>query len=171
MSHELPEHWTPLQTAFYQTVHDYQDPKTGARGGNALGPKLGKSGRTVSNEANPDVPGHKPGIEDTVTVQLITHDYRTLHAYNAALHFVAIPLPDHIPAPDSELLEKLTAWQSRMGKTMQEVHDSFDPDGPSGRDVTKAEAAAIRQRFYSQVQAGLEFLSRIDSLAEAVDGS
>lgn len=164
MSHpeqHLPSHWTPVQAAYYQTVHGYVDPRTGKRGGEALGPKLGKSGRTVSNEANPDLLGHKPGLEDSITIQLLTGDYRVLYAYAATLNHVAIPLPDFTPCSDVELLNRFSAWQSAMGRTCQEIHSALED-----RVITTSEARTIRRMGQAHMQAFLEFMSRVESIAQ-----
>lgn len=157
----LPADWTPIQIAYYRNVHDFVDPRTGKKGAEALGPPLGKSPKAISNEANPEVPGHKPGLEDSATVQLFTRDFQTLHAYAATLHHTAIPLPDYHNCSDVELLTKFAEWQCRMGKTCEHIHRALE----DGR-VTSAEASRVRAAGYHHVQGFFEFLHRLETLVE-----
>jgi len=157
-----PDTWTPLQLAYWRTVHQFRDPRTGRRGAAALAPKLGKSAATLSNEVNADMPSHKAGLEDSVTLQAVTGDYRVLQTYAAELGHLAVPLPDfdRSAVSDVALLGQMTAWQAAMGRTMQQIHDAL-ADG----DVDADEAEGIRYHLFAHMTEGLRFLHRILVLA------
>ncbi|USF88764.1 phage regulatory CII family protein [Candidatus Endoriftia persephonae] len=162
MLREIPSHWTPVQEAAWRTVHEF---RKGMKGGaEALGPMLGKSAGTLSNEVNPESSSHKLGLEDAIILQLMAQDYRLLHAFSHTLHHISIQLPDAEPVGDVELLDKFSAWQAKMGCTCEVIHQSL-----ADHRVTLTEARAIKTAGYRHIQAFLEFLSRIEQLAEAED--
>lgn len=162
---EIPQHWTPIQAAAWQTVHQYKDPKSGQRGAAVLGPKLGKSANSLSNEVNPDVGTHKPGLEDSITLQLITGDFQVLRAYANALHHVAIPLPDFETVSDVELLNQFAAWPAALGRTCQEIHSSLE----DGR-VDPIELRMVKARGFAHIAKFFQFLQRMEQIAEPIDG-
>lgn len=164
---EIPAHWTPIQVAAYRTVHEYADRKAGPKGPKgaaALGPKMGKSAATLSNEVSPDVPTHKYGLEDSITVQLLTGDYRQLHAYAAELHHVAIALPDFDTVSDVELLNQFAEWQAALGRTCQEIHKSL-ADG----QVDPIELQQVKAKGFAHIAKFFQFLQRMEQIAEPGD--
>lgn len=157
----IPDHWTPVQRAAWRTVHEYR--RNSSAGANALGPLVGKSPGTLSNEVNPDVASHKLGLDDAVALQHAADDYRVLHAMAASLHHAAIRLPDYSGCSDVELLIKFTEWQSRLGSTCQEIHNAL-----TDSRITRDEADRIRAAGQYHMQAFLEFIHRLETLVEDV---
>lgn len=159
---EIPSHWTPLQVAQYLTVHEFR--RGDQRGAAALGPMLGKSPAVLSNEVNPEVSSHKPGLEDSIPVQLLTGDYRILQAYNQALHHVGFRLPETPHVGDVELLTQFAEWQRRLGETCGAIHRALED-----RRIEEREVREIRRTGQVHMEAFLGFLARLEQLAEGGD--
>jgi hypothetical protein len=155
--HTIPDHWTPVQTATWRTVHEYQ--RNGRQGAQVIAPLVGKSPGTLSNEVNPDVSTHKLGLDDAVALQHAADDYRILHAMAATLHHACLPLPDYADSSNVDLLMAFSEWQSRMGVTCKAIRAALE-DG----NITSSEARAIRTFGHDHMRAFLEFLDRIDAL-------
>lgn len=156
---EIPNGWTPLQEAEYRTVHEFK--RGNQSGAAALGPMLGKSPAVLSNEVNPAVSSHKHGLEDSVTLQLMTEDYRILLAYSQTLNHIAMPMPEPSLVDDVELLNQFAHWQACLGTTCQEIHRAL-----MDQRIEAHEAQVIRSRGSDHIRAFLTFLDRLDQLVE-----
>lgn len=161
MSH--PAHWTLVQCAAYDLVHDYRE--KGRRGAAALAFHLGKATNVLSNEANPDYPAAKLGLEDAIRMEEIAQDSRLLMAHAHALGFTVLALPVSPAAGDLELLNHFSEWQAAMGETCQRIHDAL-ADG----EITAAEAREVAAAGHAHMTRFLAFLERMESLAEPADG-
>lgn len=150
-----------LDTAIYETVHGYRDPVTRERGAAALAPKVNLSSGSLSNKASPTMPDHRLGLVESVPIQLITGDFRILHAYSAALGHCAWKLPLHSSASDVELLDAYATVHEQAGKVAASIRSAL-----ADRRITAAEVAQIRGNFDAEIRAGLELLARLDGLAE-----
>lgn len=155
------ELWGDLDDAVYATVHDYRDPLTGQRGAAALAPLMGMSPGTVSNKANPTMPDHKLGLYESITLQVISKDYRLLYSYARTLGHCAWPLPPVSAQGDVELLDAYAEMHAKAGTVARTIRAAL-----ADRRITEAEVNAIREAFDAQVRAGLALLSRFDGLAQ-----
>lgn len=81
--------------AAYHVVHDYPG------GAAALQVRMGKT--NLSAEVNPNVPGAKLGLEDSVTAQLMARDFRILYAMAMELGHYPPPLMPEGAAGDGEV--------------------------------------------------------------------
>lgn len=87
---------TNLDKAAYDTVHDF--PGRAA----AVAEMAGfPSATVVSNLVNPNNYDHKLGLKQSIPIQLVTHDFRILHAYAAALGHIAIKRRNRRATPTS----------------------------------------------------------------------
>ena len=158
MSH-IPSHWTPVQRAAYKMVHEFRHgDKEGAE---ALGPLVGKAPGTICNEVNPNVTTHKLGLEDTITYEHATRDYRPLQAHAQTLHHICISLPEISNASDIEVLNKFSNWQSKMGATCQVIHQAFDD-----HRISEEEVRTIREYGQVHMRAFLELVHRLEALID-----
>lgn len=160
-----PTHWTPVQKAGYFLVHEYTS--NGSKGPNALAPNIGKSGKVLNNEADPDYLGAKLGLETAVLAELESGSAEILHGHAQMLNHIcfALPSPDLIVS-DVELLMTFSEWQSSMGKTCAHIRDALDPDGPQGSKVSIEEANKIEQAGLAHMSKFMEFMERVKELAE-----
>lgn len=150
-----------VDTAIYETVHGYRDPATRARGAAGLAPRMNMSPGSLSNKANPTMPEHKLGLAESIQMQIAADNYSVLHAYAAALRHCAWPLPVHNNASDVELLDAYARAHEQCGLKAKAVRDAL-----RDQRITRAEVDTIRACFDAEVRAGLEFLSRLESLCE-----
>ena len=162
MSHDMivPAHWTPIEAAAYGLVHSFQDgDKTGAA---AMGPRIGKSPRLLSNEVNPDYEGAKLGLLTAVNIEREAGAAEILMAHAQMLHHVcfAIPSPDHFTG-DVELLKLFADWQAALGLTCMEIQQALEDNR-----ITTDEVNRILKRGYAHMSRFMELLERFKELAE-----
>jgi hypothetical protein len=155
----MRELYGQLDMAIYDTVHDYRDPRTRARGSTALAPRCGMHPGTLNNKADPGIDTHKLGLVESVPVQLAADDYRILHAYAADLGHCAWQLPAATSASDVEVLDAYALVHERAGKKAAAIRAAL-----ADNRVTTAELAEIRHHFDAEVRAGLQLLSRLEAL-------
>jgi hypothetical protein len=156
----MPAHWTPVEAAAHSLVHEYRDgDKTGAE---AMGPRIGKSPRLLSNEVNPDYEGAKLGLLTAVNIEREAGAADILHAHAQMLHHVcfALPYPDHFTG-DVELLRLFADWQAALGLTCMEIQKSLEDNR-----ITTDEVNAILRRGYLHMTRFMELLERFKELAE-----
>ncbi|MES9901106.1 MAG: phage regulatory CII family protein [Sedimenticola sp.] len=156
---------TALERAAHRLVLGFEH--NGKRGAQAIGPFLGKTPASVSNEVNPDYDGAKLGLLDAVLIELAARQYPLLHEHARMTHHVCLPLPDpkHITG-DASLFERFVAWQGAMGTTCQRIHEAFDPEGEQGAGISHAEADAIAQAGQHHMSLFLGFLGEINHICE-----
>jgi hypothetical protein len=150
-----------VENAIYETVNGYVDPATRRHGATALAPKVGMLPATLSNKANP-LQDHQMTLRESIPVQLVSHDFRILYAYNQALNHVAYQLPATHQAGDVELLDQYASMHAEMGVMAQAVRDLLR----DGR-ITREEVQTIRSAFDATARAGLGLLARLEALADA----
>jgi len=122
---------------------------------------LGRSPAVISNEVNPEVTSHKQSLEDSIPVQLLTVDFRILHAYSHALHHVALQLPALPEVSDVELLNQFARWQALMGETCEHIRQALEDNRVEPRELREVSKAGHRH-----MTAFLAFLSRLEQLVE-----
>lgn len=163
MSHSTachPPHWTPIQCAAYDLVHNFS--YHGQKGAPALAPAVGKSASLLSNEVSPDYQGAKLGLDDAIALERSAGTAPILHAHAQMLHHVCIALPDHdLNASDIELLTTFAEWQAAMGVTCGLIRDAL----ADGR-ISPAERRAITDSGHRHMARFLEFLERVNCLTE-----
>lgn len=102
-----------VRDALYHTVHDYDG------GAEALAQRLGKRGTSLCHEVRPPAgSAAKAGVEDAMRIMEITGDFRALHAMNARLGHIAMPLPNLDGAPESTITH-LAAMSKEFNDVVQ----------------------------------------------------
>jgi hypothetical protein len=146
-----------LDSAVYDTVHGYIDPRTGQRGAVALAPKLGMQPGTLSNKANP-LQEHQLSLRESIPLQLSAYDFRILKAYAWTLgHAVyALPAPD---VSDVELLDQYAAFHAAVGEKAEAVRAALC-DGT----ISHAEIDDVKRAFYEVATTGLALVARLEVL-------
>jgi len=133
-----------LDQAIYDTIHGFAAPG-GERGATALAARVGMNAGTLNNKA---YPGHDSQLtlRESVPVQRETRCYQILHTYAA-------------------LLDLFCDYHAEVGEVSGSVRDCL----ADGR-VTREELRVVQQRFIRAAKAGMEFLSRLEAIAEDDDG-
>ncbi|MCR8922679.1 hypothetical protein NO559_07850 [Dasania sp. GY-MA-18] len=149
-----------LMSAAQATVHEYPG-KADAIAQQLQTNHISKAAHTLLNEVNPLCTNHKYGLVDSVYVQTITQDYRTLQQYAAALNHSVVYLGDFSGISDTELLEAYADWHADIGLTAAEVSRAL-----ADRRIEPTEFLAIKQRLHQSLRTGLEFLNRLASVVE-----
>lgn len=76
-------------------------------GARALGARMGKS--NLSDELNPNMPRAKLGLQDAVTMELMSNDYRILYAHAAMTrHYPPLQMPIDLDADTHPCLKTLS---------------------------------------------------------------
>ncbi len=144
-----------LGEAQYRVVHEFPG---GAR---ALAPLVGMNVGTLLNKVNPSMGSHHLSLREAVAISHTTGDYRILHACAQPLHHVCIPLVEFEGMSDAALLDAYARYHADLGETAQAIRDAL----ADGR-VTRRELDRVKREFHEDVQAGLEFLDRLEALAD-----
>lgn len=164
MSHPK-EHWTPVQAACHNLIHDFEF--NGKRGASAWAEIRGGSPNAISNKANPDYSQAKYGIEEVIEDEIQAGIFPALHAHARMTGHICLRLPDpDLVVGDVSLLERYSAWQSDMGKTCEEIHQAVSPDSPGGADVIPAEIEAIAAAGYRHIKQFIVFLEEMKLIQE-----
>lgn len=152
-----------LEQAIYDTVHAYRG-RRGRRGALALAPRIGMNPGTLNNKA---YPGHESqlSLRESIPLQLVAGDFRILDTYAAELNHHVIPRGDFDRTSDSELLDLYAKYHAQVGQAAGAVSQAL----ADGR-VTKAEVRRVRAEFLNAARANLEFVARLDAIAEDDDG-
>jgi len=112
-----------VQDAAYHTVHDYPG------GAEALGPRVGKRGTSLSAEVQIRSPREaandlssrpKFGLLDAVKVMHLSGDHRIFFALASELGYLAVPLPDST-APAESCARSVAAVAEEFASLMHEV--------------------------------------------------
>lgn len=152
-----------VQDAAYHTVHDYPG------GAEALGPRIGKRGTSLSAEvqmraprevAGDEAAGSRPkfGLLDAVKVMQLSGDHRVFFAIASELRYVAVPLPD-AHACAGLCARSVAAVAEEFAQLMQEVA----VDVADGR-VTDNELARVERRWGELVAAGQQLLKAMSDM-------
>lgn len=151
---------TGLDQAVYDTVHEYVDPRTKARGAVALAPRVGMQPGTLSNKANPLQETSQLSLAEAVTIQTVAQDFRVLYAFAATLDHCAHRLPAQPIASDVALLDSYTELHAALGRKAAALKRVL----ADGR-VTQAEIREMHQLLDDAFRAGLQLMSRLEGLA------
>jgi len=143
-----------VMEAAHHTVH-----KCIAGGAEALASELGITPATLSNQVNAKQTTHKFGLEDSIYVQLRTHDFGILLQYAAALGHTVVPVGDFNGVSDMELLTLYSEWHAELGDVNKAVKKAF-ADGK----LKRKEFKRIEKEYIEAVAAGQVFLSRCRAL-------
>ncbi|MBD3609040.1 MAG: hypothetical protein HUJ30_00665 [Gammaproteobacteria bacterium] len=139
-----------LQLATHKDVHSYP---TGAM---ALGRDLGwVKLKTFLSKADPGQP-HEFTLSESIAYQLKTGSYHTLHAYNAELNHIALPVVDMTGLTDTALIEALLNHSMKFGETRQAILDALS-DG----DIEPHELETILHRMFESMRAQAEVFRRL----------
>lgn len=151
-----------LEQAVHDTVHQYRGPH-GRRGATALAPRIGMNPGTLNNKA---YPGHESqlSLRESIPVQLVTGDFRILHAYADELNHLAVPRGDFSNTSDAELLDLYAKYHAQVGNAARAVSHAL----ADGR-VTRDEVRQVRAEFINAARANMEFVARLEAIAEDDD--
>ena len=134
--------------ALYNTVHDFDG------GAEALAPRIGKRGTSLCHEVRPPTGSSaKAGLLDAVKIMGITRDHRVLHAMNAQLGFMAVPLPD-APYSGAGTLYHLADVAKEFAEVMQVVSA-----GTADGKISDNELASLQRQWSELIAAGQGLLS------------
>ena len=146
--------------AAYHTVHDYPG------GAQALGPRIGKLGTSLSAEVKPGpLSTAKFGLVDSLKVQSLSGDCRILFAMAAELGHLVVPLPDldDSGAPCARTMALVAQdFGALMGELAEDLADQVITDNELGR---------IEHKWGELVAAGqllLRQLTRMNADAKAL---
>lgn len=146
-----------LARAVYETVHGFQDRKTGKRGAVALAPRLGIIPGTLANKANP-LQESELTLSEATAVQLAAQDFRILRAMAWELGHATYSLPE-VGVSDMEILTQYTEFHVAIGAKATAIRAAL-ADG-----CTPEELAAVRRALEASIRAGLGLLARLEVLA------
>ena len=146
---------TLVEQALKATVKNYPG------GAQALGERLDKAVGVLSNEINPDQPGHKLGLLDAIRIMHLCRDFRILEALNACLNHSVINLGDFSTTSDSSLLDIYARWHAEIGDVAKEVSGALENKRLSREDFHR-----IRKESIEQVRWLFEFLARVEALVD-----
>jgi hypothetical protein len=130
-------------------------------GAAALGARMGKS--NLADELNPNLPRSKLGLEDAVTMQLLTGRNDILYAMALELrHFPPLPMPD-VGDDEAPCWKTLAAHVDEFGTFIMEVNKDLGDN-----KVTDAELAAANKAWAAVVSAGQRLISQMTAMNAAL---
>jgi hypothetical protein len=144
-----------LDHAVYRVVHDYPG---GAR---KLAPLVGMNAGTLSNKADPAMPGHQLTVRQAVAIQHATKDLSILRAEAQLLGCAVVPLSKFEGVSDLELLEAYAQWNAEIGETAAAIRDCV-----ANRRITREAVRRVRREVYEDAAHGLAFLERLEALVD-----
>lgn len=100
--------------AAYNVVHDYPG------GADSLGPRVGKSGTTLSHEVSRTGTA-KLGLETAVAVTALSRDHRILEAFAAQCGRFTLPLPEALQEGGDCVLSRLGDLLREQSHVVREV--------------------------------------------------
>lgn len=100
--------------AAYNVVHDYPG------GADSLGPRVGKSGTTLSHEVNRTGTA-KFGLETAEKVTVMSKDYRILETFAANCGRFTLPLPEVLQEGGDSVLARLGDLLREQSHVVREV--------------------------------------------------
>lgn len=127
----------------------------------ALAQRLDVSPNVLQKQFDPKCDTHHLKFETIVKTEIITGDYRALHAHAAALGHLAIKIPD-VPEEEGDgLFDGVMDMTSSHGDVIAEFKRIF-----ADRKITKAELPAFNQRIYQHLVEIIEFQRQVLEVAE-----
>jgi hypothetical protein len=152
-----------LAMAIYRTVHDWRpaDPAQ-PRGAVGLAPLVGMRPGTLSNKADP-AHDSELTLREAIPVMRTAGDFQILAALAADVGHGIIPLGEFSKTHDLELLDLYAKHHAEIGETAAAIREALA--APNGRISRKA-VRQVRRELIEDAQTGLEFLSRLEALAE-----
>ncbi|QOR55220.1 MAG: hypothetical protein SHS37scaffold296_37 [Burkholderiales phage 68_11] len=130
-------------------------------GAAALGARMGKS--NLADELNPNLPRSKLGLEDAVTMQLLSGRFDILYAMALECrHFPPVPMPEQVDG-DAPCLQTLAAMAREFGDVIAEVSKDL-----ADNQVTDNELAAATQKWALLVAEGQRLMSQMTAMNAAL---
>jgi hypothetical protein len=147
-----------LDRAVYDTVHAFEDARTGQRGAVALAPKLAMQPGTLSNKANP-LQEHQLTLRESIALQMAASDYRILRTYAWSLGHAVYALPP-VTVSDVELLTQYCDFHANVGAKAIALRAAL-----ADNKITPYELDEVRSRLEALIRSGLGVLARLEVLA------
>lgn len=151
----------PLDQAIYETCHGYTAPGEKRASVKALARVMGMRPSTLQNKANPFEEYAQLSVKEARQAMLVTGDHRILHALARDVGEACFPLPSAEWVGDMDVMAALTKWQAEIGKTAQEVHDTY-ADGK----VETHEIEAVERSLIRDYERGMELIALMKGQAE-----
>jgi hypothetical protein len=147
-----------IDDAAYRLVHEFRDgPRSGAP---ALAPLVNMNAGTLLNKANPHQE-HQFTVREIVAIESATGRSLMLQAHATLLGFTVIPLGDFDSTSDVELLSLYANYHAEVGDVATAVRRALND-----KRISRREYERIRREFMEATQAGMEFLARLEAIAE-----
>lgn len=130
-------------------------------GAAALGARMGKS--NLSDELNPNLTRSKLGLEDAVTMQLMTGRCDILYAMALELrHYPPLPMADALD-DEAPCWKTLASNVEEFGRFVFEVNNDLGDN-----KVTDAELAAANKAWSAVVSAGQRLIAQMAAMNAAL---
>ena len=131
-----------VEDALYHAVHDYPG------GAQALAPRMGVSGSTLQNMADPRQPNHTWPLRRFQQVVALTGDTRPLQALCDEHGGVFVPTARLSDAALSDLYQQVTKLAAEFGDVVREI----EADVKDGR-ITPRELVRIERQIGELIEA------------------
>jgi hypothetical protein len=115
---------------------------------------------TLSNKANPGMENYKLSLKESISIQLISDDYRILTAYAAELNHTVIHLGDFSRVSDTELLNAYAKLHKEIGETAAQINEGLV------KGISRERLAEIRREGFEDVQAFFELFARLEAICD-----
>lgn len=145
-----------LAAAIYRTVHNGHP-----RGAVGLGPLIGVRASYLQNKADPSHDAELT-LRESIPLMRETGDYAILATLAAAVDHAVIPVGDYSKTSDAALLDLYCEYHADLGQTAEAIRAALGH--PEAR-ITQADVRRVRREMIEDMQAGLAFLARLESLA------
>ena len=146
-----------LADAIYRTVHNGHP-----RGAVGLGPLIGVRASYLQNKADPAHDAELT-LRESIPLMRETGDLSILATLAAAVDHAVIPVGDFSKTSDAALLDLYCEYHADLGQTAEAIRDAL---GHAHARITRADVRRVRREMLEDIQAGLAFLARLESLAE-----
>lgn len=147
-----------IDDAAYRLVHEFRD---GQRAGApALAPLVNMNVGTLLNKANPQQE-HQFTVREAVAIETVSGRPLMLEAHAALLGYSTLPLGDFADTSDVELLNLYAKYHAEVGDVASAVRRALND-----KQITQREFEKIRREVLDVTQAGMEFLARLEAIAE-----
>lgn len=150
------KHFSDIDQAKYAVVHDFKD------GAERLATLIRMNLGTLYNKVNPSVETHHLSVDEAVSIQLATGDYRIVEAESRALGGVFVPiLPANTNISDMALLDAWAEWHIETGETAAVIRDALS-DGK----IDRHEVEKIKTEMFEDFQRELQLLQRLEGICD-----
>lgn len=146
-----------VEDALYHAVHDYPG------GAQALAPRMGVSGSTLQNMADPRQPNHTWPLRRFQQVVALTGDTRPVQALCAENGGVFVPTTRLSESSVPELFRAVSKLAAEFGDVVREIEN----DMADGR-ITPRERDMIQKQLNELIEAAAVLGKRIDVDARPV---